>query len=49
MPLLCKVESTINHLVALDGTEELLPDTRIRCYIEYHESTDSYEIWVLYG
>ena len=44
-----KVQSTINHLVALDGTEELLPYTRIRCYIEYHESTDSYEIWVLYG
>ena len=44
-----KVESTINHLVALDGTEELLPYTRIRCYVQYHESTDSYEIWVLYG
>lgn len=44
-----KVESTINHLVALEGNEELLPYTRIYCYIEYHKSTDSYEIWALYG
>ena len=44
-----KVQSTIDRLVAADGSEDELPYTRIRCYIEYHESTDSYEIWVFYG
>ncbi|MBR4656018.1 MAG: hypothetical protein IKO68_05510 [Oscillospiraceae bacterium] len=44
-----RVRSTIDNLVAADGNEDELPYTRIRCYIEYHESTDSYEIWVFYG
>ena len=44
-----KVQTTIDNLVAADGNEDQLPYTRIRCYIVYHENTDSYEIWAFYG